>query len=154
MCPLCKFAAGKDWAEYTLPENRTCFLLLQGRKSCNQRCNCIHRPPSSAVCRHIASQGNIQADQEGGLKNPPHALKRDSTWTSLSKGLHASLHALKKAIGLSTPVLPSTLKARAIFRLGTAFVDRTEEQGLAEGREDQILKSLPAALERERVPSG
>ena len=68
------------------------------------------------------------------------------------------MHVLKKAIGpcigLSTPVLPSTLKARAIFRLGTAFVDRTEEQGLAEGREDQILKSLPAALERERVPSG
>ena len=70
---------------------------------------------------------------------------------SFSKGLHehVSMHALKKAIRLGTPALPSTLKARAIFRLGTTFVDRTEEQGLAEGRE--VQKSLPAALERERV---
>ena len=119
-------------------------------------------PPEDGtfIVKHLHLHGNVQADQEGGLKNPPHphALKRDSTWTSLSKGLHVPMHVLKKAIGpcigLSTPVLPSTLKARAIFRLGTAFVDRTEEQGLAEGREDQILKSLPAALERERVPSG
>ena len=118
-------------------------------------------PPEDGtfIVKHLHLHGNVQADQEGGLKNPPHphALKRDSTWTSLSKGLHVPMHVLKKAIGpcigLSTPVLPSTLKARAIFRLGTAFVDRTEEQGLAEGREDQILKSLPAALERERVPS-
>ena len=119
-------------------------------------------PPEDGtfIVKHLHLHGNVQADQEGGLKNPPHphALKRDSTWTSLSKGLHVPMHVLKKAIGpcigLSTPVLPSTLKARAIFRLGTAFVDRTEKQGLAEGREDQILKSLPAALERERVPSG
>ena len=118
----------------------------------------VEPPPEDGtfIVKHLHLHGNMQADQEGGLKNPPHphALKTGSTWTSLSKGLHVSLHALKKAIGLSTPVLPSTLKARAIFRLGTAFVDRTEEQGLAEGREDQILKSLPAALERERVPSG
>ena len=118
----------------------------------------VEPPPEdgTVIVKHLHLHGNMQADQEGGLKNPPHphALKRGSTWTSLSKGLHASLHALKKAIGLSTPVLPSTLKARASFRLGTAFVDRTEKQGLAEGREDQILKSLPAALERERVPSG
>ena len=119
-------------------------------------------PPEDGtfIVKHLHLHGNVQTDQEGGLKNPPHphALKRDSTWSSLSKGLHVPMHVLKKAIGpcigLSTPVLPSTLKARAIFRLGTAFVDRTEEQGLAEGREDQILKSLPAALERERVPSG
>ena len=115
-------------------------------------------PPEDGtfIVKHLHLHGNVQADQEGGLKNPPHphALKRGSTWTSLSKGLHVPLHALKKAIGLSTPVLPSTLKARAIFRLGTACVDKTEEQGLAEGREDQSLKSLPAALERERVPSG
>ena len=118
----------------------------------------VELPPEDGtfIVKHLHLHGNMQADQEGGLKNPPHphALKRGSTWTSLSKGLHVPLHALKKAIGLSTPVLPSTLKARAIFRLGTACVDRTEEQGLAEGREDQILKSLPAALERERVPSG
>ena len=122
----------------------------------------VEPPPEdgTVIVKHLHLHGNMQADQEGGLKNPPHphALKRDSTWTSLSKGLHVPMHALKKAIGpcigLSNPVLPSTLKARAIFRLGTAFVDRTEEQGLAEGREDQILKSLPAALERERVPSG
>ena len=118
----------------------------------------VELPPEygTFIVKHLHLHGNMQADQEGGLKNPPHphALKRGSTWTSLSKGLHVPLHALKKAIGLSTPVLPSTLKARAIFRLGTACVDKTEEQGLAEGREDQILKSLPAALERERVPSG
>ena len=110
----------------------------------------------SAAVEKLPRAIYMQADQEGGLKNPPHPLKRGSTWT---KGLHVPIHALKKAIclvrvGLGTPVLPSTLKARAIFRLGTAFVDRTEKQGLAEGREDQILKSLPAALERERVPSG
>ena len=118
----------------------------------------VELPPEygTFIVKHLHLHGNMQADQEGGLKNPPHphALKRGSTWTSLSKGLHVPLHALKKAIGLSTPVLPSTLKARASFRLGTAFVDRTEKQGLAEGREVQILKSLPAALERERVPSG
>ena len=139
----------KTWLNIPSLITEHCFLLLQG----NQRGNCDQQIALVAVCRHIASQGNMQADQEGGL-NPPHALKRSSTWTSLSKGLHVPLHALKKAIGLSTPVLPSTLKARAIFRLGTACVDKTEEQGLAEGREDQILKSLPAALERERVPSG
>ena len=117
-----------------------------------------HEPmhTGSAAVEKLPRAIYMQADQEGGLKNPPHPLKRGSTWT---KGLHVPIHALKKAIclvrvGLGTPVLPSTLKARAIFRLGTAFVDRTEKQGLAEGREDQILKSLPAALERERVPSG
>ena len=142
----------KTWLNIPSLITEHCFLLLQG----NQRGNCDQQIALVAVCRHIASQGNMQADQEGGL-NPPHALNRSSTWTSLSKGLHVPMHALNKAyslLGLGTPVLPSTLKARASFRLGTAFVDRTEKQGLAEGREDQILKSLPAALERERVPSG
>ena len=141
----------KTWLNIPSLITEHCFLLLQGRTKDVTAINAL-----VVVCRHIASQGNMQADQEGGL-NPPHALKRSSTWTSLSKGLHVPLHALNKAyslLGLGTPVLPSTLKARAIFRLGTAFVDRSEKQGLAEGREDQILKSLPAALERERVPSG
>ena len=47
--------------------------------------------------------------------------------------------------------LPSQELAANDFKDSNAGVDRTEAHGMAEGRPNKILKSLPAALNRERA---
>lgn len=83
---------------------------------------------------------------------PEEQSTRSGSPFSFKGAIKATIAALNLEEGsYQANPLPSTLLANQSFHTGTSFADRTEAHGLAEGREAQIEKSLPAALERERA---
>lgn len=85
----------------------------------------------------LSANGEAPEEKDGVMRKLRSAIFK-SVWSNRFASESLTSHAL-----------PSTILAQSHFVAGTHFTDRVEELGLLEGREPQIEKCLPAALDRE-----